>query len=143
LKGKTSVVIFAPIVLAFILLYPSNVSAVTGSSENITVTPINDEVSLEKTISTMNIPEDKSLSWGAVKGKASDYVERYPVIIQFFKGDQPVHVAQVKVKGDGSYEYKFKIRNTDKNTGETINIFEGKYTVKIFKVIPNKNRTDI
>lgn len=88
----------------------------------------------------MNIPEDKSLSWGAVKGEASDYVERYPVIIQFFKGDEPVHVAQVKVKGDGSYEYKFKIRNTDQNTGEIIDIFEGEYTVKIFKVIHTKSQ---
>ena len=130
--------IFAPIVLAFVLLYPANASALTEPSENITITPINDEISLEKTSSTMHIPKDKSLVWGAVKGKASDYVERYPVIIQFFKEDQPVHVAQVKVKGDGSYEYKFKIRNTDKDTGNTIDIFEGKYTVKIFKVIPNK-----
>lgn len=130
--------IFAPIVLAFILLYPANASALTEPSENITITPINDEISLEKTSSTMHIPKDKSLVWGAVKGKASDYVERYPVIIQFFKEDQPVHIAQVKVKGDGSYEYKFKIRNTDKDTGNIIDIFEGKYTVKIFKVIPNK-----
>ena len=130
--------IFAPIVLAFVLLYPANASALTEPSENITITPINDEISLEKTSSTMYIPKDKSLVWGAVKGKASDYVERYPVIIQFFKEDQPVHIAQVKVKGDGSYEYKFKIRNTDKDTGNIIDIFEGKYTVKIFKVIPNK-----
>lgn len=130
--------IFAPVVLAFVLLYPANASALSEPSENITITPINDEISLEKTSSTMHIPKDKSLVWGAVKGKASDYVERYPVIIQFFKEDQPVHVAQVKVKGDGSYEYKFKIRNTDKDTGNTIDIFEGKYTVKIFKVIPNK-----
>lgn len=130
--------IFAPIILAFVLLYPANASALTEPSENITITPINDEISLEKTSSTMHIPKDKSLVWGAVKGKASDYVERYPVIIQFFKEDQPVHIAQVKVKGDGSYEYKFKIRNTDKDTGNTIDIFEGKYTVKIFKVIPNK-----
>lgn len=130
--------IFAPIVLAFVLLYPANASALTEPSENITITPINDEISLEKTSSIMHIPKDKSLVWGAVKGKASDYVERYPVIIQFFKEDQPVHIAQVKVKGDGSYEYKFKIRNTDKDTGNIIDIFEGKYTVKIFKVIPNK-----
>lgn len=138
MKVKTSAIIFAPIVLAFILLYPSNASALTDPSENITITPINDEISLEKTSSTMHIPTDKSLFWGAVKGKASDYVERYPVIIQFFKGDEPVHVAQVKVKGDGSYEYKFKIRNINQNTGEITDIFEGKYFVNIFKVIHNK-----
>ncbi len=136
-------VIFALIALAFVLIYPLNASAITDTSENITVTPIDDKISLEKTTSIMNIPENKALLWGAVKGKASDYVERYPVIIEFFKGDQPVHVAQVNVNGDGSYEYKFKIRNTDKNTGEIINIFEGQYTVKIFKVIPNIHKTDI
>lgn len=135
---KTGVVIFAPIILAFILLHPSNASALADQSEKISITPINDEISLEKTSSTMHIPKDKSLFWGAVKGKASEYVERYPVIIQFFKGEQPVHVAQVKVKGDGSYEYKFKIRNIDEDTGKITNIFEGEYTVKIFKVIPNK-----
>lgn len=135
---KTGVVIFAPIILVFILLHPSNASALADQSEKISITPINDEISLEKTSSTMHIPKDKSLFWGAVKGKASEYVERYPVIIQFFKGEQPVHVAQVKVKGDGSYEYKFKIRNIDEDTGKITNIFEGEYTVKIFKVIPNK-----
>lgn len=136
---RTSVVIFAPIILAFILLNPSNASALADQSEDITVIPINDKISLEKTSSTMYIPNDKSFFWGAVKGKASEYVERYPVIIQFFKGEQPVHVAQVKVKGDGSYEYKFKIRNVDNNTGKITDIFEGKYTVKIFKVIPNRD----
>jgi len=87
----------------------------------------------------MNVPEDNKLSWGTVRGGASDYVERYPVIIQFYKDDVPVHVAQVDVKGDGSYEYKFRVRNIDNNTGEVINIFEGQYTVKIFRVIHNQN----
>ena len=87
----------------------------------------------------MNIPEDNKLPWGAVKGSAFDNVERYPVIIQFYKGEDPVHVAQVDVKGDGSYEYKFRVRSVDNNTGEAINIFEGQYTVKIFKVIHNQN----
>jgi len=139
LKQTQNAIFFASIILTVIvLLYPSNVSA--DSSEVVITSPINDELSLQKTIATMYIPENKSLSWGAVKGEASDYVERYPVIIQFFKGDEPVHVAQVKVKGDGSYEYKFKIRNTDQSTGEIIDIFEGKYTVKIFKVIHTKSQ---
>jgi len=29
------------------------------------------------------------------------------VIIQIYKGEDPVHFSQVDVKGDGSYEYKF------------------------------------
>ncbi|MFB5638486.1 MAG: hypothetical protein ACE5RF_08760 [Nitrosarchaeum sp.] len=134
---KTNFVICASAILALIVvMYPSSISA--ESSESIIIIPIDEKISLEKTSAIMNIPENKLLSWGAVKGEPSDYVERYPVIIQFFKGDEPVHVAQVKVKGDGSYEYKFKIRNTDQKTGEIIDLFEGEYTVNIFKVIHNK-----
>ena len=72
-------------------------------------------------------------------GAASDVAERYPVIIQFYKGDDAVHVAQIDTKGDGSYEYKFRVRNLDQQTGQFTDIFEGQYTVKIFKVIPNTN----
>jgi len=105
-----------------------------------TVTPINDEVSIKKTVIPMYIPEDNVFPWGSVRGQASDYAERYPVIIQIFKGDDPVHFAQVDVKGDGSFEYKFRVRNVDAYTGDVINIFEGEYTVNIFRVIPNNNQ---
>ncbi len=121
-----------------IMMVPGDISAET-SQNSITVTPINEEVSMKKTITTMSIPQDNKLPWGAVKGAASDYVERYPVIIQFYKGEDPVHFTQVDVKGDGSYEYKFRVRSLDSNTGEFVNIFEGDYTVKIFRVIPNIN----
>ena len=104
-----------------------------------TVTPINDKVSLKKTVIPMNIPQDNVFPWGAVRGQASDYAERYPVIIQIFKGEDPVYFAQVNVKGDGSFEHKFRIRNMDLETGKAINIFEGDYTVSIFRVIPNNN----
>ena len=87
----------------------------------------------------MNVPEDNKLPWGTVIGDASDVAERYPVIIQFYKGEDPVHFAQVDVKGDGSYEYKFRVRILDSNSGEFVNIFEGDYTVKIYKVIPSTN----
>ena len=70
---------------------------------------------------------------------ASDVAERYPVIIQFYKEGEPVHIAQVDTKGDGSFEYKFRVTNLDQNTGEVTEIFHGEYTVKIFKVIPNTN----
>ena len=121
-----------------VLMYPSQTFA-TESQNGITISPINEELSMKKTITSMNVPDDNKLSWGIVKGGASDYVERYPVIIQFYKDDAPVHVAQVDVKGDGSYEYKFRVRNIDNITGEVINIFEGQYTVKIFRVIHNQN----
>ena len=88
----------------------------------------------------MSIPQDNKLPWGTVIGAASDYVERYPVIIQMYKGEDPVHFSQVDVRGDGSYEYKFRVRSLDSNTGEVVNVFEGDYTVKIFRVIPNTNQ---
>ena len=38
-----------------------------------------------------------------------------------------------EVDSDGNYEYKFRVANT--SNGQTVNIFEGDYTVKIFKVV--------
>ena len=140
MNTKSSIFLIASIMTVFgIMMIPGDIAAET-SQNSITVTPINGEISLQKTVTTMSIPEDNKLPWGAVKGDASDYVERYPVIIQFYKGEDPVHFTQVDVKGDGSYEYKFRVRSLDSGTGEFVNIFEGDYTVKIFRVIPNTNQ---
>ena len=119
-----------------IMVIPGNVSA---ESNQVIITPINEKISLEKTTTTMSVPQGNKLPWGTVRGEGSEYVERYPVIIQFYKGEDPVHFAQVDVEVDGSYEYKFRVRNMDTNTGEFVNIFEGNYTVKIYRVIPNIN----
>ena len=124
------------IALLSIMVIPNTASAITNE---ITVTPINEKVSLETTITTLTVPENNTLPWGTVYGSASDVAERYPVIIQFYKGDEAVHVAQIDTKGDGSYEYKFRVRNLDTQTGQFADIFQGEYTVKIFKVIPNTN----
>jgi len=125
------------IALLAIMIIPNTASAITNE---ITVTPINEKVSLETTITTLVVPENNTLPWGTVYGSASDVAERYPVIIQFYKGDEAVHVAQIDTKGDGSYEYKFRVRNLDTQTGQFTDIFQGEYTVKIFKVIPNTNQ---
>jgi len=119
-----------------IMIVPNTASAETNQ---INVTPINEKVSLETTITTLTVPENNTLPWGTVYGAASDVAERYPVIIQFYKGGEPVHIAQIDTKGDGSYEYKFRVRNLDQQTGQFTDIFQGQYTVKIFKVIPNTN----
>ena len=124
------------IALLSIMIIPNTAAAVTNE---ITVTPINEKVSLETTITTLTVPENNTLPWGTVYGSASDVAERYPVIIQFYKGDEAVHVAQIDTKGDGSYEYNFRVRNLDTQTGQFTDIFQGEYTVKIFKVIPNTN----
>jgi len=126
--------------LALALLIGLNPDTATAENST-TITPINNEISIKKTIVSMNIPEDNTFPWGSVRGQASESAERHPVIIQIFKGEDPVHFAQVDVKGDGSFEYKFRVRNVDNDTGEVINIFQGDYTVSIFRVIPNNLET--
>jgi len=139
MNTKSSIFLIASIMTVFaIMTIPGDISAHTNQN-SITVTPINEEISLQKTVTIMSVPENNTLPWGFVVGGASEYVERYPVIIQFYQDEDPVHVAQVDVRGDGSYEYKFRVTSLDSSTGEFVNIFEGDYTVKIFRVIPNTN----
>jgi hypothetical protein len=139
MKAKSSIFLIASIMTVFgIMMIPNDISAETNQNI-ITVTPINENLSLQETITTMNIPQDNKLPWGAVRGAATDYVEGFPIIIQIYKGEDPVHFAQTDVNEDGSYEYKFRIKSLDSNTGEFVNVFEGDYTVKIFRVIPNTN----
>ena len=138
---KKNLLVIASIMTVFgVMMVPNDIVAETNQN-NINVKPINEKVSLETTTVTLSVPENNTLSWGTVNGPASDYAERYPVIIQFYKGDEAVHIAQVDVKGNGSYEYEFRVRNLDHNTGEFTDIFHGEYTVKIFRVIPNTNLT--
>ena len=125
-------------ILGLSMVIALNLPYALGES-NSTIMPINDEISLKKTVIPMYIPEDNVFPWGSVRGQASENAERYPVIIQIFKGEDPVHFAQVNVKGDGSFEYKFRVRNVDLETGDATNIFEGQYSVNIFRVIPNSN----
>ena len=139
MNTKMSLLTIASIIaISGIMMVPNTAVAETNHND-ISVKAINEKVSLETTITTLTVPENNTLPWGTVYGVASDVSERYPVIIQFYKGDEAVHIAQVDTKGDGSYEYKFRVRNLDHNTGEFTNVFHGEYTVKIFKVIPNTN----
>lgn len=134
---KSSLILTVSAIMVFgMIMIPGNISAETAKN-SISVTPLNEDASLQKTIATMTVPEDNKLPWGTVKGVPSDYVERYPVIIQFYQNEEPVHIAQVGLKGDGSYEYKFRVGSLNYETGEFENFFKGDYTVKIFKVIPN------
>ena len=141
MNTKRKITVMASIIAILgIIIVPNSVVAETNQN-SVNVTPINEKISLETTITTLTVPENNTLPWGTVYGAASDVAERYPVIIQFYKGDEAIHMAQIDTKGDGSYEYKFRVRNLDQSTGEFTNIFYGEYTVKIFKVIPNTNLT--
>ena len=97
------------------------------------ITPLNGMIGLEKSTVFFHAPETNSLPWGFVEGKIANHVEGYPVIIQIFKSNDAVHFAQTNVEKNGAYEYKFRVLNSDNES--TTKIFEGDYSVKIFKVV--------
>ncbi|MCH1607814.1 MAG: hypothetical protein L7R49_03000 [Nitrosopumilus sp.] len=139
MNTKINLLLVASVITVLAIMIVPNAAIAEPNQNVINVTPINEKVSLETTITTLTVPENNTLPWGTVYGSPSDVAERYPVIIQFYKENEPVHIAQVDAKGDGSYEYKFRVTDVDHNTGEFTEIFSGKYIVKIFKVIPNNN----
>lgn len=116
----TFAVVFSTISLAF-------------ADQTKSTTPINESIGIEKTIVPFHASKQNKLPWGFVEGKIASPVEGYPVIIQIFKNGEPVHFAQTDVNDDGTYQYKFRVR--DATDGKVTNIFEGDYTVKIFKVV--------
>lgn len=108
---------------------------------NTEVISIDGNIGIEKTTLTFSVPNDNNLPWAFVEGKIANPVLDYPVVIQIYDNDDQitgndvgaVHFAQADVSEDGTYEYKFRVKDID---GEKIvNIFEGDYTVKIFKVV--------
>lgn len=88
---------------------------------------------IQETMIPMHIAHDNALPWGFVEGKIANPAENYPVIIQIYKQSEPIHFAQATVGDDGTYEYKFRV--LDVTGGKTTRVFEGDYTVKIFKVV--------
>ncbi len=108
---------------------------------NTEVISIDGNIGIEKTTLTFSVPKDNNLPWAFVEGKIANPVLDYPVIIQIYDNDDQitgndvgaVHFAQADVSEDGTYEYKFRVK--DINGEKTVNIFEGDYTVKIFKVV--------
>jgi len=97
------------------------------------IIPLNSMMGLEKTTIFFHSPESNTLPWAFVEGNVVNPVEGYPVIIQIFKNDGAIHFAQTNVENDGDYEYKFRVLNSD--NGFTTKIFDGDYSVKIFKVV--------
>jgi hypothetical protein len=124
---------FASSVFALFALAAFVVMTPESFADSTTVTPLSNEISIETVTTTMNIPKDNTLPWGAVSGNVDDPAPGYPVILMFFKEGDPVHVAQVDVQEDKSYEYKFRVRNVDGDN--VVNVFEGDYKVKIFKIV--------
>lgn len=97
------------------------------------IVPLGGTIALEKSTVIFHIDEENSLPWAYVEGNIPNHVEGYPVIIKIFKNNDAVHLAQTDVEKNGDYGYKFRVLNSD---GESITkIFDGNYTVKIFKVV--------
>ena len=103
------------------------------AESNTTILSTNDGVQLTKTVVPMSIPSDNTMPWGFIEGTIENHADGYPVIVQIYQNDEPVHFAQTSVNEDGTYEYKFRARNLDGNT--VVNVYEGDYEVKIFKSI--------
>ena len=95
---------------------------------------IDGTIGIEKTTVSLFASSDNILPWGFVEGKILNHVSDYPVIIQIYDSEgDAVHFAQTNVEDDGSYEYRFRVLSINDN--QLIKIFEGDYSVKIFKVI--------
>ena len=97
------------------------------------ITSLNGMMALEKSTILFHAPEDNTLPWGFVEGKIANHVDGYPVIIQIFQNNNAVHFAQTDVNQDGTYEYKFRVLHSE--NGDTKKIFDGDYSVTIFKVV--------
>ena len=101
------------------------------ADSNTTVISTNDGIQLTKTVVPMIISSDNTMPWGFIEGTVDNYAEGYPVIVQIYQNDVPIHFAQTDVNEDGTYEYKFRARNIDGDN--VVNVYEGDYEVKIFK----------
>ena len=126
---KTRIGIFAGL---FLLVGMIGMSPSFADS-NTTVLSTNDGVQLIETVVSMSVPSDNIMPWGYIEGTIENHAEGYPVIVQIYQNDEPVHFAQTSVNEDGTYEYKFRARSLDGNT--VVNVYEGEYEVKIFKSI--------
>ncbi|MDC0203967.1 hypothetical protein OAJ88_02860 [Candidatus Nitrosopelagicus sp.] len=126
---KTKIGIFAGL---FVLVAMIGISPSFADS-NTTVLSTNDGVQLTKTVVSMSIPSDNTMPWAFVEGVIENHAEGYPVILQIYQNDEPIHFAQTNVNEDGTYEYKFRARSVDGNN--VVNVYEGDYEVKIFKSI--------
>lgn len=145
LQSKTNHITFLVFGIFSIVMFFTIASTSSSFADSQTTSQLTEEFSLEKTVVVMSVPDDNVLPWGTVKGTVDNHASGYPVIIQFFNeenGEDPIHIAQVDVNADDTYEYKFRVRDVNLETGEATNIFEGDYTVKIFKVV-NSPQTEL
>ena len=124
---KTKIGIFAGL---FVLVAMIGISPSFADSST-TVISTDNGIQLTKTVVPMIISTDNTMPWGFIEGTVDNHAEGYPVIVQIYQNDEPIHFAQTDVNEDGTYEYKFRVRNIDGDN--VVNVYEGDYEVKIFK----------
>jgi hypothetical protein len=120
-----------------ILLLPSIMLQTSQGSEWVQTLVPEQNVVLQKNIISMHIPGDSPLPFGCVWGTVTNAAPGYPVEIEIFKDGKPVYFAQTNVKSDGTYEQYFRVKAVEGD--KVIHIFEGDYTVDIYKYVVNSN----
>ncbi len=125
----------------FMLILPSlTLPASEGVQFDQNLAP-EENVVLQKNIVYMHISADNKLPFACVWGTVQNAAPGYPVVIQIYKDGKPVYFVQTDVKSDGSYEHYFRVRNVDGD--KVINVFQGDYTVEIFKAVIKNPSTGI
>ncbi|MDE1875971.1 MAG: hypothetical protein KGH86_03980 [Thaumarchaeota archaeon] len=115
------------------LLLPSlTLQTSQGTEWNQTLVP-EENVVVEKSVVSMYIPGDSKLPFGCVWGTVQNPAPGYPVEIEIYQNGKPVYVAQTNVNSDGSYQHYFRVKSVEGD--KVIHIFEGNYTVDIFKSV--------
>ena len=100
-----------------------------------TIKKLDEKTSIKKTLTGFIVPTDNKMPWASVRGNVSNPAEGHPVIMKFFKSldDVPVHIAQVNLNSDDTFEYKFRVLSID--DGVISHYFEGEYYIEIFKTV--------
>jgi hypothetical protein len=123
-------------VLAMVVLLVSGFAFPASQAMKPTQTLVPEsDVVMQKSVIPMNIPPEPKLPYGCVWGTVQNAAPGYPVDIEIYKNGKPVYFAQVNVAPDGSYQKYFRVANTV--NGHETSIFEGDYTVEIFKYVVN------
>ncbi|MDE1830083.1 MAG: hypothetical protein KGI25_07155 [Thaumarchaeota archaeon] len=117
-----------------VLLFPSFAFPASYAIVPTNLVPESDVI-MQKSVIAMHIPQNPTLPFGCVWGTVQNAAPGYPVEIEIYKNDKPVYFAQANVTSDGSYEKYFRVANTV--NGHETNIFEGDYSVEIFKYVVN------
>lgn len=114
---------------------PASSDGAAAHEPHTETTALSAGIGLERTALAFHAPSSNTLPWGFVEGTVDNPVPGHPVIIQMYADDgSAVHFAQVGVADDGSYEYKFRVRNVGPD-GSATQLFSGDYTVAVYKVV--------